>query len=288
VQLVELQEARERFAREGLGLAAVTYDNEATLTEFSKAQKIEYPLLTDTESKIIRAYRVLDPDNSEYNRAGDGSVPGDMAYPGYFLIDRNGVIKEKFFENLYYERRTPKSVIANLFPELAEARGAPLSAPHLAVRTSQSDLDAAPGNRVTLIAEIQLPAGMHVYAPGVRGYRPVQLTLKPTRGFEPQAPQYPSSRSLTLPAIHQTVPVYEGRFRIRQDVFVGMTDRDFLISVRDSPGRSKTFPIAGVLSYQACDEKVCYPPSRVAMTWELAVKLRKMKPRASPENQRKP
>jgi len=288
VQLVELQEAGERFARQGLGLAAVTYDNEATLSEFAKAQKIEYPLLADTESRIIRAFRVLDPDNSDFNRAGDGSVPGDMAYPGYFLIDRNGVIREKFFENLYYERRTPGSVIADLFPELVEAKGVPVSAPHLTVRTSQSDIDAAPGNRVTLIAEIELPAGVHVYAPGVRGYRPVQLTLKPARGFELQAPAYPPSRSLSLPAIHETVPVYEGRFRIRQDVFVGMTDREFLISVRDSPGRTKSVEVVGVLSYQACDEKVCYPPSRVSLTWNLAVKLRKMNPRAAPENQRKP
>jgi len=41
-----------------------------------------------------------------------------FARPGYFFIDSNGVIKEKFFEAKYRERLTGNSIIAKLFPEL--------------------------------------------------------------------------------------------------------------------------------------------------------------------------
>lgn len=264
----------------------MTYDNEATLKEFGDLQHIEYPLLADPASGMIRDFHVLDPDNSEFNRAGDGSAPKNMAYPGYFLIDRDGIIREKFFEHIYYERRTPGSLIAKLFPELLESRGAPTSAPHLTARALQSDLEAAPGNRVTLIAEVELPPGMHVYAPGVKGYIPLELSLKPLSELEPRPAEYPEPKTLKLPAIHETVPVYQARFRIVQDVFVTM-NRDFLISLRDAPNRSRTVRIEGALRYQACDEKVCYPPSEGKLAWELTVRLRKMNPRASPENRRK-
>ena len=287
MQLVELQEAKEKFRKQGLGLAAVTYDNEATLKEFASLQHVEYPLLADPASQIIRDFRVLDPDNTDFNRAGDGSAPKNMAYPGYFVIDRHGIIREKFFENLYYERRTPGSLIASLFPELLESRGTTISAPHLRIRALQSDIDAEPGNRVSLIAEIELPRGIHIYAPGVKGYIPTELSVKPIPALVPQPPRYPASTTLALPAIHETVPVFQGRFRILQDVFVTLHDRDFLTSVRDSPDRSKKVRIEGVLKYQACDDRVCYPPAEATLGWDLIVKLRKMNPRASPENRRK-
>ena len=29
--------------------------------------------------------------------------------------------------------------------------------------------------------------------------------------------------------------------------------------------------VSGVVNYQACDDKVCYPPAEVPVTWELRV-----------------
>jgi peroxiredoxin len=50
-----LQEAREELHRHGLGLAAVSYDNEAILRDFSERRRIQYPLLDDRDSDIIRS-----------------------------------------------------------------------------------------------------------------------------------------------------------------------------------------------------------------------------------------
>lgn len=285
MQLVELQEARERFTRMGLGLAAVTYDNEATLKEFAAAQHIEYPLLADPTSRIIRAFGVLDPDNSEFNRAGDGSVPGDMAYPGYIVIDRSGIVTSKYFEDIYSDRHTPNNVLGQILPEIFEGSREPVRGSHLSARTGQSDLVAAPGNRVTLFVDIDLPRGIHVYAPGDHRYRPLELRLAPPPPFETRPVALPPSEVMEIPAIHERVPVYSGKIRVSQDVIVPGRQREFLISLRDAPDHAVTLEITGTLRYQACEAKVCYKPEEITLSWPLTVKGRRI-PRTSEQNRR--
>jgi hypothetical protein len=43
-----------------------------------------------------------------------------MAHPGFFYVDENGVIREKYFEAKYTDRFTANNVIGKLFPELAQ------------------------------------------------------------------------------------------------------------------------------------------------------------------------
>lgn len=56
---------------------------------------------------------------------------------------------------------------------------------------------------------------MHVYAPGVKGYKPLEWRSKDSTGWLFHALSLPSSKMLHLPAIQETVPVYEGRWRSR-------------------------------------------------------------------------
>ncbi len=285
MQLVELQEAKQRFARRGLGLAAVTYDSPATLAEFAATQHIDYPLLADPGSEIIRAFEVLDPDNSDFNRAGDGSAPKDMAYPGYFVIDPGGRITAKFFEAIYSDRHTPNNVLGRLFAEGGEPGGSRVRAAHLTIRPGQSDSIAAPCNRVTLFVDISLPRGMHVYAPGVARYFPLELRLEPPAPFETRPPLYPAPRVLEIPVIHESVPVYEKRLRVWVDLIVPGRSRRFLSSLQEAPEQFQEFEIPATLRYQACDAKVCYRPEEMKWSWRLGVKLRDI-PRAAPENRR--
>src|SRR2546429_9909342 len=82
-------------------------------------------------------------------------------------------------------RRPPRStlfpyttVFGKLFPELNEEVSQAVEAPHLQLTLSQSDRTVVAGSRVTLTAEIKLPPDVHVYSPGVRGYKPIQLILQ--------------------------------------------------------------------------------------------------------------
>ena len=43
---------------------------------------------------------------------------------------------------------------------------------------------AAAGSRVTLTAEVLLPPDVHVYAPGSRDYKPIELVIDPQPEIE--------------------------------------------------------------------------------------------------------
>ena len=102
-----------------------------------------------------------------------------FARPGYFFIDGQGIIREKFFEAKYRERLTGNSLIARLFPELGQEVTQTVEAPHLQLALQQSDALGVPGTRITLTAEVRLPADVHVYAPGAQGYKPIRLVVDP-------------------------------------------------------------------------------------------------------------
>jgi len=192
-----------------------------------------------------------------------------MAHPGYFYIDSGGVIREKYFEAKYSNRFTPNNVVGKLFPALTDEVSQNVEAPHLRLTLGQSDRTVVAGSRVTLSAEIELPRDVHVYSPGVTGYKPIQLALHPFGGIKLEPAVYPSSKILYLGAIKEQVPVFEGKFRITQDVT--LTFSKLLDGLRALSSAEKTISIAGELKYQACDKTVCYPPASVPVKWQFSV-----------------
>jgi len=258
---VQLQNAKQRFEAQGRKLAAISYDSPAILKDFAQRHKIEFPLLADPNSEVIRTFNVL-------NTAAKGMTKG-MAYPGFFYVDASGVIREKYFTPKYTDRLTANNVISKLFPELSAEVTQDIKAPHLQLTLAQSDRSVIPGGRVSLIAEIELPPNVHVYSPEVQGYKPIQLSLQSLPGIELQPVVYPNSKILYLEAIQEHVPVFEGKFRIRQDVTV--TPSKASDAIRAVLSKEKTISITGDLKYQACDQTVCYPPTSVPVKWQLQV-----------------
>jgi hypothetical protein len=258
---VQLQSAKARFEKQGIKLAAISYDSPAILTDFAKRHNIEFPLLADPDSKIIASFNVL-------NAEAKGMTKG-MAHPGFFYIDESGAIREKYFEAQYTNRFTANNVIGKLFPELNEEVTQTVEAPHLRLTLSQSDRTVVSGSRVSLIVDVQLPPDVHVYSPGVKGYKPIQLALHTSRGIDASPVTYPSPKILYLEAIKEQVPVFEGKFRIAQDVTV--TSSKAADGLRAVFSSEKKVSIAGELQYQACDKTTCYAPTSVPVEWELAV-----------------
>jgi hypothetical protein len=93
------------------------------------------------------------------------------------------------------------------------------------------------------------------------------LVIDPTPGMELKAAIYPQSKTVFLPVINERVPVFEGTFRISQDVKVS-SGMDFAGSIGKD---GKTFEIAGKLEYQACDKTTCYMPASVPVKWQVQV-----------------
>jgi len=142
-----------------------------------------------------------------------------------------------------------------------------VNAPHLQIALTHSGRVATPGTDVHLITDIQVAPDVHVYAPGVKDYRPLQLTINPMPGIEPGAPSYPKSKLLFLKSINQDVPVFEGKFRVVQDVNIASSP-EFISSLQPN---GKMITVTGELKYQACTLKVCFLPATVQLQWELQV-----------------
>jgi peroxiredoxin len=258
-QLIQLQAAKERFEKQGIKLAGISYDSVEILKYFSDRKKIDFPLLSDPDSKIIRMYQVLN-DEALGPNAG-------MARPGYFYVDPGGVIREKFFEAKYRERLTGNSVLSKLFPELGEEVTDIVEAPHLQLSVGQSDRVAVPGNLVTVTAEVRLPPDVHVYAPGTKGYKTIRMVIDPPPDFELKQASYPSPKILYLPAIKERVPVFEGIFRIRQELKVNSMGE--FSGALGADGKNVT--VSGNIEYQACDSKICYLPATVPVEWQFQI-----------------
>jgi Disulphide bond corrector protein DsbC len=88
-------------------------------------------------------------------------------------------------------------------------------------------------------------------------------------GIELAPVTYPVSKDLFLEAIQEHVPVFEGKFRIIQDVTIDFSPASDI--VRSLVSEGKTISISGELRYQACDKTVCYPPTSLPVMWSLKV-----------------
>lgn len=108
---------------------------------------------------------------------------------------------------------------------------------------------------MNLAVDVELPQDVHVYAPGVKGYKPIQLELRPSNEFELTPPTYPPSRALYLQAIREEVPAFEAKFRITSDVKIS-ANSDFIKSL-GATGR--TITINGQLNSLRQDDLLSAP-----------------------------
>jgi hypothetical protein len=255
-----LQQYASEFRKQGLGVAIITYDSVAILADFAQRKNITFPMLSDPQSKIIRDFGVLNT-----------SVPTDhlwygVPYPGTFLVDQNGVVKSKYFEDKYQDRYAAPTILLREFGSVAGTRQTQVKTNYLSLNYYATRDVVHPNVRFTLVADFQLPPKMHVYSPEVKDYIPIQLQIAPSPSFMSYPVEYPQSELLMLPAINEVVPVYRNQFRITQDVtMAGSNVLQPLIS------GDATLKIQGTLRYQACDDKICYLPQTVPLEWVLKV-----------------
>lgn len=232
------------------------------LKGFAMRQNIPYPLLSDPDSSIIRRFGLVDRG---FRATGD-LAGKEVPYAGSFIADARGVIQGKFFEEQTANRRTAASIL--VLQGEAGTGGEEVRAAYFTLRTSSSNAEVAPGQRFTLALDFEMKPKHHAYAPGVRGYRPLDVRLDPDPLFELHDTRFPEPREYFFAPLKETVPVYEGRFRILEDVTLSL--RTALSRLRDSPRPSAT--ITGTLQYQVCSDAVCYPPTSLPLRWSLTIR----------------
>jgi hypothetical protein len=195
--------------------------------------------------------------------------------PGWIVLDAKSIVVAKYFEDDPNQCMTSAALLVHQFgwtppdPAVA-AEGKQLTA---SLRASNSSV--GPGERIALVIDVDLQPGMHVYAPGVENYIPIEWKMEDSDAAQVHAPVFPRAEKLYLKAIDETVPTYRSHFRLTRDITIPSEDK--LKSAIDGSGH---FVVNSSLRYQACDDRVCFIPQALPLQWRFEY--------AAPDKPRKP
>lgn len=104
-QLIELNDIVPKLHDKGYNMVGISYDSVATLGKFHAQHDLQYPLLSDEGSEIIRAFGILNTDMQ----------PGSKFYgipnPTIYILDENGKIHSILANEGYISRPDPKDIL---------------------------------------------------------------------------------------------------------------------------------------------------------------------------------
>jgi DsbC/DsbD-like thiol-disulfide interchange protein len=129
---------------------------------------------------------------------------------------------------------------------------------HVTVVAIPSSDTALPGAKVSLFLDVTPRPGVHVYAPGAKDYLPISVTIDRQSGVTVRAAPLPAAQTMLFEG--EKVPVYGKPFRIVQEATLDRTLK-----------HGSTITVNGTVKYQACDDKVCYIPVSVPVSWTITV-----------------
>jgi DsbC/DsbD-like thiol-disulfide interchange protein len=130
---------------------------------------------------------------------------------------------------------------------------------HATIAATPAGVTGAPGAKISLFVDVTPKANIHVYAPGSKDYIPITVKPEPQAHVKFGKVTYPKAETMTF--ADEKVPVFQKPFRLTQDA---------TLDKAAAPGSTVT--IAGTVHFQACDDRVCYPPESVPVSWTVAVK----------------
>lgn len=238
-------------------MAAISYDSVAVLKDFADRKHVTYPLLSDSDSKIIRTFGILN------ETVPANSMAYGIPYPGTYVVDPSGKVVAKFFEDDYKERFPTLEILDQIGGAIGSTRTT-VKGKHLQLSLSASTIVVHPNQRVALFLDIDLTQKMHVYAPGVQGYIPIDWKMAET-GTKLYPVSYPVPEKLRLEVIKETVPVYRRHVRLEEDVVIETEPQ-----VKPLLNPQGELTLEGSLQYQACDDQECYIPETVPLKWTFS------------------
>jgi hypothetical protein len=281
---VELQDRFAELTRSGIGVAAISYDSQEILADFAEERGITFPLLSDADSAVIKAYGILntvaiaaagprkdDPDliaDVQKFVAVSGMFPEVVGtpYPGTFMLDVNGRVESRFFEDFYRERNTTANVMLKLGIGLSPVNAIEGSSNQLDFTVYPSNHIVSADFRFSIAVKVELNPGMHVYAPGAEKmrYRVIGLKLDPNPSFRYEPVTYPESEIYHFEPLDEHVPVYKQPFTLLQDVLVEASSE-----AQAELAELDALTLTGTFNYQACDDEICYNPESVPLSFTL-------------------
>ncbi len=200
-----------------------------------------------------------------------------IPFPGTYVLDADGVITHKFFENNLALRAGPEQLLRALRGEspVIETSTATSSTPTSTPTSASSDAEPTitfDGDQLAvsvlrdLVVSFQVPPGRHLYAsPAPKGMVAASVELDHISKLVQRPVQQPPSHEHTMASTGERFAVHDGRVEFR----IPLTVNGNVTAVSDSQAPSMT--VTGKISWQMCDDEVCDVPQQQSFELTLPV-----------------
>ncbi len=225
------------------------------VSAFAKERGIEFPLLADTGSEVIKRFGILNtlvqPEEEDHF-----GIP----YPGSYLVGEDGRVVEKFFNREYQVRETSATVLRSGFKVPVD----PSSFAHAEAQGDAIRVAATLGatklrymQHADLYVTIALDSGVHIYgAPVPEGFVAAEVIVTGPEGLRVGRPQYPATKLFRVEGLEEEFHVFDGEVVIR-------------VPVVNSIREGEAIAINVAVRYQACSDRECFPPKTEELRLEV-------------------
>ena len=239
--------------KNGVRIAAVSYDSQETLRDFRDQHGIGFPLLSDRDSAVIRSFGIFNTNIAPELRAY--GVP----HPVEYLVAPEGVVIRKYFVENYQHRVTGAAVVQREFGGRgADVPAVTIRSGALTVEISLSSARAFAGQEIGFEAKFILAPGWHIYgSPSPDAYTPTSIAFDDP--ITRQSLSLPTPGLLNDATLAETIPVYSGSFRALGSLLLKF------------PMDAGEISLSGHLRFQQCSDTVCEAPQTVAFELPLTI-----------------
>ena len=141
---------------------------------------------------------------------------------------------------------------------------------HLKFTAYPSNSSVTVGTRFSIAVQIDPNPKIHVYAPGAEelGYKVIALNLNPVPHIRFEPVEFPESEIYYFEPLDERVPTYQRPFTLLQEAVIsGAADAEEALAQLDA------LTLSGTLNYQACDDKICFEPVSLPLSFTLDLDL---------------
>ena len=248
------------FDESDVKLYVLSYDSHKAIANFSQTHNITFTMLSDPDSIVIKDFGILNTLIPENAHPWFG-----IPFPGAYIINKQGIITAKIFENIHHARPGPEQLLAAALGERFNVETTSSPTEDVAVDVSFHGDSLPTGITREIVATIRVPEGKHIYSePVPEGLVATSIELDSNPGIVAYTPVQPKTSPLTLTGSDTTLQVYEGNTVLRLPV----AQNGQLIEKTDE-GNFVT--VSGKVHWQACDDKECDLPESVDFEFRIKV-----------------
>jgi hypothetical protein len=262
-----LRDAFEKFVEHDIKLYAISYDDQETLVEFAREQRIPFPLLSDLASQVIEQYGILNTQVSK-----DDAFLYGIPFPGVYVADEQGDVVAKFFHDTYKKRDSPETFINAALGRVIVDESAPstsLADDEVAITASVVGGKGTIRQGVIreLVVQFEMADGLHIYGePVPQGMVATTVQITGPAGIAMLDAQYPPTEPFQIAAMDLDLEVFSGTATI----VVPFYAKGELAS-ETRPLDQDAIELSVEVRYQACTENECLLPRTEILTLNLAM-----------------